>query len=126
MTNLLQSGQTWLANQLKIHASSEVTYQRGANQVQLQAIVGRTLLKLEDGYGGVHMEWTDRDFLIATSDLILAGSPILPERGDIIREAENGTTYLYEVMAPGNEPPWRWSDPHRQLFRIHTKQIGTV
>jgi hypothetical protein len=126
MTNLLRSGQEWLANQLKVHASSEVTYQRGVNQVQVQAMIGRTLLKLEDGYGGVHMEWTDRDFLIATADLILAGSPVLPERGDIIRETENGTTYLYEVMAPGNEPPWRWSDPHRQLFRIHTKQIGTV
>jgi hypothetical protein len=126
MTNLLQSGQEWLANQLKVHASSEVTYQRGVNQVQVQAVIGRTLLKLEDGYGGVHMEWTDRDFLIAPTELILAGLPILPERGDIIRETENGTTYLYEVMAPGNEPPWRWSDPHRQLFRIHTKQIGTV
>jgi hypothetical protein len=126
MTNLLQSGQEWLANQLKVHASSEVTYQRGLNQVQVQAVIGRTLLKLEDGYGGVHMEWTDRDFLITPSELILAGLPILPERGDIIRETENGTTYLYEVMAPGNEPPWRWSDPHRQLFRIHTKQIGTV
>jgi hypothetical protein len=123
---LLQSGQEWLANQLKVHASSEVTYQRGLNQVQVQAVIGRTLLKLEDGYGGVHMEWTDRDFLIAPTELILAGLPILPERGDIIRETENGTTYLYEVMAPGNEPPWRWSDPHRQLFRIHTKQIGTV
>jgi len=126
MTNLLQSGQEWLANQLKVHASSEVTYQRGVNQVQVQAVIGRTLMKLDDGYGGVHMEWTDRDFLIAPAELILAGLPILPERGDLIRETENGITFLYEVMAPGNEPPWRWSDPHRQLLRIHTKQIGTV
>ncbi len=124
MTNLLQSGQEWLANQLKIHASSDVIYQRGAGQVSVQAIIGRTLLKLEDGYGGVHMEWTDRDFLIQPTDLVIAGLPILPERGDTIRETQSGKTYIYEVMAPGSEPPWRWSDPHRKLLRIHTKQIG--
>lgn len=124
MADMLRAGQEWLANQLKAHASSTVVYVRGANQASVSATIGRTLLKLEDGYGGVHMQWTDRDFLIAPTELILAGLPILPERGDIIRETKNGTTYLYEVMAPGSEPPWRWSDPHRQLLRIHTKQIG--
>lgn len=124
MADMLRAGQEWLANQLKAHASSTVVYVRGANQASVSATIGRTLLKLEDGYGGVHMQWTDRDFLIAPTELILAGLPILPERGDIIRETKNGTIYLYEVMAPGSEPPWRWSDPHRQLLRIHTKQIG--
>ena len=124
MADMLRAGQEWLANQLKAHASSTVVYVRGANQASVSATIGRTLLKLKDGYGGVHMQWTDRDFLIAPTELILAGLPILPERGDIIRETMNGTTYLYEVMAPGSEPPWRWSDPHRQLLRIHTKQIG--
>ncbi|MBU6239947.1 MAG: hypothetical protein KGQ51_19200 [Planctomycetes bacterium] len=124
MADMLRAGQEWLANQLKAHASSTVVYVRGANQASVSATIGRTLLKLEDGYGGVHMQWTDRDFLIAPTELILAGLPILPERGDIIRETKNGTIYLYEVMAPGSEPSWRWSDPHRQLLRIHTKQIG--
>jgi len=33
-------------------------------------------------------------------------------------------TFIYEVMAPGNEPPWRYSDPYRRTLRIHTKLIG--
>jgi hypothetical protein len=124
MADMLRDGQEWLANQLKTHASSTVVYVRGANQRSVSATIGRTLLKLEDGYGGVHMQWTDRDFLIQPADLVIAGLQVLPERGDTIRETQNGKVYIYEVMAPGSEPHWRWSDPHRRLLRIHTKQIG--
>jgi hypothetical protein len=49
----------------------------------------------------------------------------LPERGDAIREQQDGKVYVYEVMAPGKEACWRWSDPYRQTLRIHTKQVGT-
>jgi hypothetical protein len=124
MADLLRLGQEWLANQLKTHASRTVVYGRGANQTSVTAIIGRTLLKLEDGYGGVHMQWTDRDFLIPPDELVLAGLQVIPERGDTIRETDNGKIYIYEVNAPGGEPTWRWSDPHRKLLRIHTKQIG--
>jgi hypothetical protein len=124
MADMLRAGQEWLANQLKAHASSTVVYLRGANQTSVTAIIGRTLMKLEDGYGGVHMQWTDRDFLVTPEQLVLAGSQVLPERGDTIRETDNGKVYIYEVNAPGSEPPWRWSDPHRRLLRIHTKQNG--
>jgi hypothetical protein len=70
------------------------------------------------------MEWTDRDFLIHAADLVLAGNPTLPERGDIIRETQGGKVFVYEVMAPGGEPPWRWSDVYRKVLRIHAKQVG--
>ena len=33
-------------------------------------------------------------------------------------------TQLYEVMAPGGEPPFRYSDPYRRTLRIHTKHVG--
>ena len=65
MADMLRAGQEWLANQLKTHASSTVVYLRGLNQTSVMAIIGRTLMKLEDGYGGVHMQWIDRDFLSA-------------------------------------------------------------
>jgi hypothetical protein len=124
MSDLLQTGTEWLADQLKTHASRQVVYRRGADEVAVQTTVGRTLLKLGDDYGGVRMEWTDRDFLIHAADLVLGGTVVLPERGDQIRETQGTKTFVYEVMAPGKEPPWRWSDPHRKMLRIHTKQIG--
>jgi hypothetical protein len=124
MPELLRTGSDWLADQLKEHASRLVVYRRGGDEVAVQATVGRTLLKLDDGYGGVRMEWTDRDFLIHAADLVLAGNPTLPERGDIIRETQGGKVFVYEVMAPGGEPPWRWSDVYRKVLRIHAKQVG--
>ena len=124
MPDLLKSGSDWLADMLKEHASRPVVYRRGAVEVAVQATVGRTLLKLDDGYGGVRMEWTDRDFLIHAADLVLGAATVLPERGDTIRETQGDKTLVYEVMAPGKEPAWRWSDVYRKMLRIHSKQVG--
>ena len=126
MNHLLHWGQQWLNSQLKQHASRTVDYKRGASSITVQATIGRTLLKLDDGYGGIQMQWTDRDYLIAAADLVLDGLPTLPQRGDKIYETQNGLTYVYEVLAPGQEPVWKWSDLYRSLFRIHTKQTGKV
>jgi hypothetical protein len=121
--HLLEWGQSWLNNQLQQFASREVVYQREASTLTVQATVGRTLLKLDDGYGGVLLQWTDRDFLIRAEDLVIAGETILPQRGDRVHEVQSGVTYTYEVLAPGKEPVWKWSDLYRSLLRIHTKQI---
>ncbi len=125
MQDLLQAGQAWLADQLRAHVAKEVTYRRGADEITVRATIGRTLLKLDDGYGGVRMVWTDRDYLIRAADLVLGGNPIQPQRGDQILEALGTQSHIYEVLAPGDEPPWRWADPHRQMLRIHTKYVAT-
>lgn len=124
MPDLLAFGMDWLADRLKAFAARSVVYHRGTEEVTVAAVIGRTLLKLDDGYGGVRMEWTDRDFLIRPEDLVVGGTAVLPERGDTIRETVETTTFVYEVMAPGKEPAWRWSDPHRRMLRIHTKLIS--
>ena len=125
MSDLLEAGMAWLASQLKAHVSRLVIYQRDDEQVAVQATVGRTLLKLDDGEGGVVLQWTDRDFLISAADLVLGGSPTLPQRADRIRETLGAVTRVYEVMAPGDEPPWRYSDPYGKVLRIHTKLVLT-
>jgi len=125
MPDLLQVGQAWLTDQLNTHVAKEVAYRRGVDETVVRATIGRTLLKLDDGYGGVRMVWTDRDYLIPAADLMLGGNPALPQRGDVVREGAGSQTHVYEVLAPGDEPPWRWADPHRQMLRIHTKLIAT-
>jgi hypothetical protein len=126
VTDLLQTGQEWLADQLKEHASRQVVYQRGATELVVQATIGRTLMKLDDGYGGIRMEWTDRDFLIQAADLLIGAAVVTPERGDRVRETVGVLTSVFEVMAYGGEPPWRISDPFGKLLRIHTKYIGAA
>ena len=123
MTDLLESGQNWLAGKLKTHASREVVYLRGASHIAVSATIGRTLLKLDDGYGGIRMEWTDRDFLIQAAEIDFGGGPVSPERGDCIQDTVGSIVSTYEVTAYGGEPPFRPSEPFGIVLRIHTKCI---
>lgn len=121
MADLLQTGFDWLADQLKAHAGRPVTYRRGADTAAVTATIGRTVFELDDEFG-VLKKVESRDFLIPAADLVLSGVTVLPERGDEIDETQGSVTYTYEVMAPGKEPPFRFSDPYRRTLRIHTKQ----
>jgi hypothetical protein len=124
MGNLFECGVAWLADQLKAHGSSEVTYQRGADQVAVQATIGKTEFEIDDG-SGLIQRFQSRDYLIQTADLQLGGQATLPVAGDRIRETVGDQTFVYEVLAPGNEPHFRYSDPFRRLLRIHTKLVAT-
>ena len=66
-----------------------------------------------------------RDFLVRTADLDLGAGPILPRAGDQVRETVGLSVFVYEVNAPGGQPPFRYSDPYRRVLRIHTKHIAT-
>ena len=123
MADLLEQGAAWLEGMRKAHASRSVTYTRGAESVEVQATVGRTLFEVTDDYGIVERT-ESRDFLILAADLVLGGAAVLPERGDRIRETQDAKTYVYEVMAPGKEPHWRFSDAYRRTLRIHTKHVA--
>jgi hypothetical protein len=123
MGDLLNDANEWLAGQFRKHLAHTVIYCRGNEELPVQATVGRTRLQINDAYGGVRMEWTDRDFLIAAEDLVFDGQAVLPQRGDRIRETRDARVLVYEVTAPAGEPEWRWSDPFGKLLRIHTKQV---
>lgn len=124
MGNLLQIGASWLADQMKTHASIDVLYERGVEQMPVKATVGKTEFELDDG-SGVVVRVQSRDYLIQAADLVLGGSETLPAAGDLIREPQGAKTFVYEVMAPGDEPHYRYSDPYRKLLRIHTKHVAT-
>ena len=134
MGDLLEQGSMFLEDQRHRHMTRTVTYLRGAESVDLQATIGRTVFEEADDFGVVHRTET-RDYLIRTQDLVLGGQPALPTAGDRIRDMDagggggGGAILLYEVMAPGGagggEPPYRFSDPHRRTLRVHTKFIGT-
>lgn len=123
MTDLLEKGSTWLEDQRTRHLTRLVAYQRGANSVEVKATIGRTIFEQTDDLG-VLQKTESRDYLVRTADLVLGGTPTLPRAGDRIRETGSDKVFVYEVMAPGGEPAFRFSDPYRQGLRIHTKQIG--
>lgn len=120
--DLLESSSAWLELKREQFLSRSVVYQRGNQTVEVLATVGQTIFRLDDGVGGV-LRTESRDYLIRTAHLILTGTPALPQRGDQIHEMQDGNVYVYEVIAPGDEPHYRFSDPYRRTLRIHTKQI---
>ncbi len=123
MTDLLETGAVWLADQLKEHASKLVTYQRGAESVEVQATIGRKEVLVETSAGALerHEQW---DFLVAAADLVLAGNTTLPARGDRIKLPRVNHIDVFEVMPLAGEDHWRWSDAFEQMLRIHTKFVG--
>jgi hypothetical protein len=131
MADLLQRGAMFLEDQRHRHMTRPVVYQRGAESVEAQATVGRTVFEQTDQFGIVHRT-ESRDYLIRAADLVLAGERTLPKVGDRVRETLEDRALIYEVMAPGTasggggggEPPFRFSDPERITLRVHTKFIG--
>lgn len=124
MADLLERGEAWLDDQRHQHMTGTVTYGRGDDTVDVQATVGRTVFEQADDYGIVQ-KTESRDYLIRTKDLVLDGQTRLPQRGDLVREKDGDSTFVYEVLAPGSEPPFRYSDPYRRTLRIHTKHVAT-
>jgi len=112
--DVLRRGAEWLGQMRTSHCSSPVEYRRPPDAYSVNATYGRTDLEVADESGltiTAHV-W---DFLILADELGLE-----PEAGDVI--ASDGRRY--EVMNLGGDGCWRWSDPYRQTYRIHTKDIG--
>ena len=86
----------------------------GGETSTIRAVVGRTVFRSADE-SGIWTRIETRDFIVAAGAL---DAP--PETGDVIRF--RGADY--EVLAPNGEPAWRWSDPYRTAYRIHTKHTG--
>jgi len=99
--------------------SPTIQVRRGAASVALAATVGRTPFWVDRGEG-LFERIESRDYLVTAADLSLGGMTVLPERGDQIIESAK----VYEVMAPADEPPYRYSDRGRSQLRIHTKYMG--
>jgi hypothetical protein len=126
VADLLEKGSAWLEDQRQTHLSRPVVYERGADSVELSATIGRTVFEqVDEPGGGIIHRIESRDFLVLRADLVLAGVQTLPKAGDHIRDSDGEQTQVYEVMAPGNEPPFRYSDPYRKTLRIHTKHVAT-
>jgi len=122
--DLLTRGSELIDRMRRAHLSRTVVYRRGDDSAEVAATVGSTAFERADEYGVMH-RIESRDFLIAAADLVLAGTATLPKPGDRITETSDTTVHEYEVMAPGGEPAWRYSDPQRLTLRIHTKFVRT-
>jgi hypothetical protein len=121
VVDLLDAGFAWLEQQRRRFLCQDVLYRRGDVVLTAPATVGKTTFEVVTA-GGVLERIESRDFLIGAAALAVVG---LPQRGDRIVEMRGNQTHTYEVLAPGREPHWRWSDPGHRCYRIHTKHLTT-
>ena len=115
--NMLSEGATWLKTQLLENASDPITYSRGAITMSLCATIGTTAWDSEQADGSM-IRFESRDYILEAAKLVpLIG---LPQDGDLIHDGK----HTYEVLALNGTQPFRYSDRHRTIIRVHTKQIG--
>lgn len=119
MADLLQRGHEWLTDMRAKHMSRDVAYHPvSGGSATVAASINRTVFEVDRG-DGVLEQVESRDFIVAA--LALAAAPV---RGDRIVEVAGGTTFTYEVMAPGGGQPARHADSARTAWRIHTKLVS--
>jgi len=116
MGDLLRQGARWLEQMRTAHCASPVTYRRDGVELNVQATFGRTAFEIADE-GGLTIQAQVWDFLVLADELAVLGTP---QGGDAIVTGGR----QYEVMDLAGEGCWRWSDPYRTSYRIHTKDIG--
>lgn len=122
MTDMLEKGLAWLDAMNAKFRGTPVIYRRGGAEIEIIATIGRSNFELADE-AGIIENYETRDFLVSASALLLEGQPFLPRAGDRIVETIGDKRLINEVLALGNEPPFKWCDPYRRTLRIHTKYI---
>jgi hypothetical protein len=123
MSDFLEEAAEWLDGVRHDSLVRSVTYNRGATSVAIFATKAQTMFRFVDEYG-VTQRIESTDWLVRTADLTDAGITLDPQRGDQIDEVVGATTLTFEVLAPNDEPHWRWHDRARSTLRIHSKLVG--
>jgi len=125
MGNLIRDGERWLHNERNKLFSAVIEYVRGQGSCSIRSTPSRTVFRFVD-LGGNSLREVTRDYLVDAADLKINGVLIEPQRGDYIIETLKGQKIRHDVLAPNNEPDWRWSDRYQRIYRIHTKELGQI
>ncbi|MCC7408868.1 MAG: hypothetical protein IT442_12405 [Phycisphaeraceae bacterium] len=125
MTDLLAQGAAWLDQMRLAHLSQLVTYERGADSVELAATLGTTSYEVMDDTGATIVARAT-DFIVSAGDLVLDGEVTQPHVGDRIRLTQGTVERVFEVLDLAGGGHYRPCDPTGQMLRVHAKQIDEV
>lgn len=122
MSNFLQDGVAWLADQLQEYVGTEVIYCSNVLEIPLTATVALQQYEVmtEEGFPA---NIVVRDYIFRRSELVLGGLAQKPRPGDEIRETIAGTEHVFSVLPLGsNRPCWEWLDRDGLMIVVHSKQ----
>lgn len=118
MSNLLQTGASWLAGKLEDSVSNTVTYRRGGLSVSVAATKCPVRSETDPQFGILLVN--ECDWIIKASLLVLDEQAVEPQRNDEIEES-NGQKW--HVLPIDGENVFRPLDPYHTAWRVHTKRI---
>lgn len=124
MTNFLDAGSQWIAEQLAEHASNPIVItDRETNPtvtIRINATPGQTDWEENTSDGMVHAVAT-ADFTVRADKLRdLFGGPQKLRRGWIVKDHLGQT---YAIYSPSGMRFWKYCDASNTEIRIHTKAI---
>ncbi len=118
MSNLFTKASTWLPAMIAGADGADVTYTRGVTSATVPATLGQTVSG-SNAEGPVRTEVGDRDYLILVSALAAFSTPQI---GDRITDAAG---LVFEIQDTNTgDPAWRYTDPTRVEYRIHTMRVA--
>lgn len=106
---------------LRVHGVSIVYVRGGAATAAFQALPGSTPTEQVISDEGATVRSRGKDFILQASLLVIDGQAVKPQDGDRITEGD----VTWEVRPLGSEPSWRYSDPGRQLVRVHCLEVAS-
>jgi hypothetical protein len=113
---------------LAASAAVTVTYGRGGQSVELQAVPAETAVRVEDAEG-LSVRAKRRDWIVTAADLVIGGQVILPEAGDTIRVAvgdpPDQEIQVFEVQRLVGESHYYACDDEGRVLRVHARHVDT-
>ena len=119
----LKTAASWLATELKDHASDSVTYTRGAASATVTAVIGgRRRREEQQPQGRAVLVGEPMEFQFKPADLVVpvGGSAITPARGDRITWGGR----VYEVKPHEGDDVQGPSDSFGNLITVQTVRVS--
>jgi hypothetical protein len=115
MTTPLENAASALWSALQPAAGESVAYSQGGTTVTATALPGSSPIVAETLDGTIRTD-KSQDFVFKSADLL----GLVPQRGDTITWGNR----VFEVIQPGGDRQYYFSDPYQYMIRVHCKEIS--
>lgn len=121
---LLRRGAEMVTKHLITSGGEQVKYRRANAFVEISAAPARhgTRTLGEDA----RIVGDSYDWIIRSSDLVLNGDQVEPQRGDQIEHIVGSKRLTYTVLPQDGDDVFRFDSALRTSLRVHTKLTGAV
>ena len=121
----MREGMAHLARRMKERVGVPLAYTRGESTYTVSGWPSRSAASESSPTAGNGLLGvTEKEYLIPALDLLAAGVIGPPAEGDRITETFGSDQVTYELMASNGQPPWRWADEARAMYRVFCKPVG--